>query len=112
MFSETLKDKKPVEALKKDIENLWKYYGQFELFDHVEVDEIYNGPAGWRSALDREWWPKDTDKKARRARTRFELGSMLTPGGHMIDGGYYMSLLIIEEQGLFKILDYELYTGN
>ena len=112
MFSTVLISKKTVEALKEDIENLYKYYGEFELFDHVQVSEVFNGPKGWGSALDREWWPKDTDKAARRAMTTFELGSMLTPGGLMIDGGYYMALLIIEENGLFKVLDYKFYTGN
>ena len=112
MFSTKLKKMKTIANLSNDFEKRFKLYGEFELFDHVSVIEIFNGPTGWRVALDKGWWPKDTDKKTRRAETDFELGSIITPGGVMINGGYHMRLCIVEEEGLFKVHHYHLFTGN
>ncbi|MGR8932059.1 MAG: hypothetical protein ACU836_15615 [Gammaproteobacteria bacterium] len=110
-FSDYLRSETDESELKSQIEKVEKTYGDFELFDHVEVINLYNGPDGWKSALDTDWWPQATDKKARRAVAGFQLGSLVTPGGVILEG-YSMSLSIIEENDSFKVHNYQLYSGK
>lgn len=111
MFSEYLRSRESEGDIKKEIEKREKTYGDFGIFDHVEVQNVYNGPNGWKAELDADWWPKETVKEARRAVSSFELGSLVTPGGIIIEG-YMMSLSIVEEDDLLRVQSYRLYSGN
>jgi hypothetical protein len=111
MFSEFLREKETKENIKNEIEKREKTYGEFELFDHVEVQNIYNAPSGWKAALDRDWWPKETDKNSRRAVSSFQLGSLVTPGGVILEGNI-VSLSIVEVNDSFCVQSYRLFTGN
>lgn len=111
-FSRDLRCDDAEQRIRDKLQRRQKTEGTYEIFDHVAVANLYNGLGRRATPLDDpDWWPKGTDRKSRRAVTCFQLGSLVTPGGAILDG-CYMSLSIVEEDDLLRVRHYRLYTGN
>lgn len=92
------------------IGNLEREFGRFDYFDHVEVIAVYNGDVSGVDASAHMRLPRGVQRNEQRGDARFQIISVRTPNGMFINE-YTVQLAIIEEDGLFRIVDASAYAG-
>lgn len=110
MFSTRAAKGQTLDTLLTRIANLEKEFGPFDYFDHVEVIAVYNGDIAAVDASAHMKLPKGVHRNEQRGDARFQIISVRTPNGMFINE-YTVSLAIIEEDGLFRIVDASAYSG-
>jgi len=110
LFSTRAAKGQTLETLLTRIANLEKEFGPFDYFDHVEVIAVYNGDVAGIDASAHMKLPKGVHRNEQRGDARFQIISVRTPNGMFINE-YTVSLAIIEEDGLFRIVDASAYSG-
>ncbi len=105
-FSDDLKERKTLAAFEKDILKEERDWGKFIHFDKAATTEVFAGEKSWKSPLEKRFWPKGTDKKSRRATTRVQLSSFVSPNGVQLFKVYMHFSFIENDAGEYKIHNY------
>lgn len=110
LFSTRSAKGQTLSTLLDSIAKVEKQYGPFEHFDHVEVISVYSGDISGVSASAQMKLPKGVKRSEQRGESKFQIVSVCTPNGVFVDE-YTVGLSIIEEDGLFRIVDASTYAG-